>query len=383
MVRFQNTGRDSFLGEFAYRRILERHSDHFLVVLDALIDWEERCNRLLSLYRGKGKVGRPPYPPVVLFKMLFVSYLCDESERSVEQLVDLNLVVKWFVGLAVDEPAPDHSSLTKFKQRFLGESGWRELKGIFDEMIEQAREHGVRMGELQILDSVHTSANVNTGKDQARQEGGKGPRDPDARVVHKGRRRVVEADGQTELRDVRYCGYKTHVSLNAESGLITSFEPAPGNSADNRAFGALRDHDRALGLPTRMYGGDKAYDDTDIYERLELEGLKSGITMRECRLKKKDKNRERWEERAADPDYQAAVGLRFRVEQPFGLAKLWHGFGRCRYVGFLRFRVQAFFTVLALNVKTAVKAIAGIDLRPQGRRRNPGAPPGVSEMAWA
>jgi len=39
----------------------------------------------------------------MLLKMLFVSYRYNVSERDVESLTNLHLVVKWFVGLGVDE----------------------------------------------------------------------------------------------------------------------------------------------------------------------------------------------------------------------------------------------------------------------------------------
>ena len=38
--RYRETGRGSFFGDLAYERVVERHSDHFLVVLEKLFDWE-------------------------------------------------------------------------------------------------------------------------------------------------------------------------------------------------------------------------------------------------------------------------------------------------------------------------------------------------------
>jgi len=54
----------------------------------------------------------------------------------------------------------------------------------------------IEMGQLQIVDSVHTCADVNLDKDEKREKQGKLPRDPDARVVNKGEREVVNADGK-------------------------------------------------------------------------------------------------------------------------------------------------------------------------------------------
>jgi IS5 family transposase len=316
--------------------------------------------------------------------MLFIAYLYDVSERRVQDLAEFDLMVKAFLGLAVDEAAPDHSTLTVFKNRLLAGEGWGKLVEVFDSIIVRAREKGVQMGELQVLDSVHTRADVNSAKDRDRQAGGKGSRDPDARVVRKGKRQVVEPDGRVQEKEILYRGYKTHVSVNVGTGLVTSMVPAMGNTADNKAFPALREHDRSLELPTRGYGGDKAYDDTDIYERLEAEGLDSGITLRSMRLGKKDKNKGKWEQRTREPFYRKAVQERFRVEQVFGIAKQWHGFERCRYVGYAKFRLQSVLTFLVLNVKRAVTLLTGVTFRPGARHKERHIQqPGMGAMAWA
>ena len=53
-------------------------------------------------------------------------------------------------------------------------------------------------------------------------------------------------------------------------------------------------------MPTRAYGGDKAYDDTDIHERLAQDGLASAITLKGQRTSKKDGNKERWRQMLAE-----------------------------------------------------------------------------------
>ena len=41
--------------------------------------------------------------------MLPVAYLVDLSERQAEEMVNYHLPMKYFVGLAVNERAPDHT----------------------------------------------------------------------------------------------------------------------------------------------------------------------------------------------------------------------------------------------------------------------------------
>ena len=369
-ARFKNTGKGSFYGELAYASYLERHPNHFLVALNKLFDWEAYSAKLLVLYKGRGREGRPPYEPGLVLKLLLISYLYNVSEREVERLADENLMVKWFLGLAVDEAPPDHSTLTAFKERLLKNRGWETLQSIFDGMLNEASQQGIQLGKIQVLDSVHTQANVNPSKDRERQDKGQGPRDPDARVVNKGQREVVEPDGQTVKKEIRYRGYKTHVAVDAQTGIVTSMVPAPGDSADNKAFAKLLQHDQSLDLPTETYGGDRAYDDTDIFELLESQGLHVGIKLRGFRTTKKDANKERWTALKQTAQYQAASKVRYRVERTFAQAKDKHGFERCRYVGSRGHGLQAFLTFMVVNAKRIVKLLTGITFRElaKGRR---------------
>ncbi|HHE73451.1 MAG TPA: transposase [Chloroflexi bacterium] len=149
--RYHRTGMGSFFGDYVYDQVVPK--DHFLVALDSLFDWEKYSEVLIQIYQGKGLRGRPPYNPVVLLKMLFVSYLYNVSERDVESLTNVHLAVKWFVGLAVDERAPDHSTLTKFKQRLVKDQAGRGcLQEVFHGILREAREQGVALGQLQMLE---------------------------------------------------------------------------------------------------------------------------------------------------------------------------------------------------------------------------------------
>jgi len=365
--RFKDTGKSSFFGSLVYDRIVPQ--DHFLVALNELFDWSELSRTLLQAYQGRGLRGRPPYDPVQMFKILFISYLYGVSERQVEELVNFHLVIKWFVGLAVDELAPDHSSLTVFKNRYLEAGRWEHLESCFDQVIKQALAQGVELGDLQLLDSTHTQADVNAEKEAQRRSQGKPPRDPDASVVDKGQREVVEPDGRRVTKRIRHSGYKTHVSTNAKTGVITSFTVTTGNRADNKQFPILHAHDQALGLSIRAYGGDRAYDDTEIYEQLAAHGQEIGIHLRSFRTRKKDANKERWLELEASPQYQQDRAQRSRVEHSFGPAKQKHGFGRCRYVRLLRYRIQALLTLLVTNSKRLTKLLTGITFRPQAKGR--------------
>lgn len=66
----------------------------------------------LNTTKGKAWIGQAPHDPTTLLKMLLISYLYNISERQAEVVVNENLAMKFFVGLGVDEKAPDHSIST-------------------------------------------------------------------------------------------------------------------------------------------------------------------------------------------------------------------------------------------------------------------------------
>ena len=68
-----------------------------------------------------------------------------------EEFATYHLAVKYFLGLAVDERPPDHTTLTKFKKRLIARGNWEDLKGIYDRMLRQAIGHGIEMGEIQVM----------------------------------------------------------------------------------------------------------------------------------------------------------------------------------------------------------------------------------------
>lgn len=361
-ARFKKTLKQSFFGDFIYAQAIPE--DHFLVQLDKAVHWEQFTPVLIAAYKGKGEQGEVPYDPVIILKMLLLSYLYDISERRTEDFCNYYLPAKAFIGLGITDRAPDHSTLTAFKTRLLEHNGSHDYRTLFDTIIAQAQDAGIIFGTIQVVDSVHTVANVNREKDRKRHEQGKPSADADATVVHKGKRRVTGPDGTTHTEDITFLGYKTHVSMDAESGIVTSITPTFGNTADNKEMPDLVKHDAALGIPALTYAGDRGYDDGDLHEMLKDLSKHSALKLDKERITKKDPNKEPWLKLLADPFYQAGQKLRFRIERKFGEGKAWHGFGRCRYRGVDRYWVQSFLTFMTLNLKRIVLLVTGVRFRP-------------------
>lgn len=364
--RFKKQDTGSFFGNFIYDRVVR--ADHFLRQLDAIIDWQPLTMQLIEYYGGGGMYGRPPYDPAVILKMLLIAYLYNLSERQTEDHVNDSLAMKWFLGLAVDEAAPDHSTLSKFRQRLIQNGRVEAFEEMLTAIVRQAQQAGVEFGLIQILDSVHTVANVNTNKDDQRQDrDGKPPRDGDAQWGVKHTRRERNEEGKVTKRPRYFYGYKTHVSLNTGSELITSLIVTGGKGYDGHLLPALLEQDLAKGIQIHIVTGDRGYDDSANHYLLETKQIQSAIILNHYRTKKKDPNKQVWMRLRASEAYQAGIRERYKIERKFGEAKQGHGLGRCRYLGIEGFRVQAYLTALVLNLKRMVKLLTGTSFRGRAR----------------
>lgn len=360
-ARFAPTDSGSFFGEYLYELVVPK--GHFLRKLEAVIDWHWYTEKLIALYKGAGLYGRPPFEPAVMLKMLLLAYLYNLSERQVERFVNENLPAKWFLGLAVDRRAPDHTTLRDFRERLVKKGELGTLNGMLEAVVRTALSKGVRFGSIQVVDSVHTVADVNTAKDEGRREKGKGPRDRDARWGVKHSRKVKDEEGRTIQQREYFYGYKAHVSMDAESGIITSVGTTAGNGYDGHELPALVEHDLAEGVPVETVAADRGYDDGDNHYFLKCRGLHSAIRLNDYRLRGSNPGRKVWVELAATPQYEAGRKERYKIERKFGEAKRWHGLGRCRYLGLVKYSLQVVVTAMVLNLKRLVKLLTGVGFR--------------------
>ncbi len=125
----------SFLGNFIYDQLLRRRS-HFLHALSRAVDFAFVKGALKDFYVDW---GRDPWDPVLMFKLVFLQFLYDLSDRQLEEQATWNLMFKWFLGLSAEELPPDHTTLCRFRQR-LGAEGFQRL---FNQVVEQARTRGL------------------------------------------------------------------------------------------------------------------------------------------------------------------------------------------------------------------------------------------------
>ena len=102
-------------------------------------------------------MGRPSIDPAVFFKLQLIAFFEGiRSERQLMEMVNLNLTHSWFIGYDLDEPVPDHSSLSKIRDRY----GLGVFQLFFEQIVEKCIEAGLVWGEELYFDSTKVQANA-------------------------------------------------------------------------------------------------------------------------------------------------------------------------------------------------------------------------------
>ena len=125
-----------------YRRLEERVDLSFVREL------------VLPLYAG---CGRHSVDPVVFFKLQLVLFFEDlRSERQLMEVVADRLSLRWYVDYDLCEPLPDHSSLTKIRERY----GPEVFRNFFERIVEMCFEAGLVKGKEMFFDSTKVAADA-------------------------------------------------------------------------------------------------------------------------------------------------------------------------------------------------------------------------------
>jgi len=91
-------------------------ADHFYRHLERTLDLSFVRDLVRPFYAAG---GRPSIDPVVFFKLQLAMFFEDiRSERLLMRTVADRLSVRWYLGYDLDEGLPDHSSLTKIRERY-------------------------------------------------------------------------------------------------------------------------------------------------------------------------------------------------------------------------------------------------------------------------
>jgi transposase len=129
-------------------------ADNFYRRLEKTLDLSFVRDLVRPLYaRG----GRPSVDPVVFFRLQLVMFFEDiRSERQLMEVAADRLSIRWFLGYDLGEPLPDHSSLTRIRERY----GLEVFRRFFERIVEECMDAGLVWGQELFFDATKVKANA-------------------------------------------------------------------------------------------------------------------------------------------------------------------------------------------------------------------------------
>ena len=140
-------------------------SYHILRRIDKVLDLSFVKQLTKSFYSDTQ--GRPSIDPEVFFRICILGYLYGiKSDRQLCDEIGMNIGYRWFVGLTMSDVVPDHSSLTRIRDRL----GVGCFEAVFERVVEQCREAGLVEGKRIITDASLVEANASARKLERREQ---------------------------------------------------------------------------------------------------------------------------------------------------------------------------------------------------------------------
>ena len=108
----------------------------------------------------------------------------------------------------------------------------------------------------------------------------------------------------------------------------------------------------------KRFTADAAYDDAFLIDELESRGITTAVRVRKTRTNQVDiDNEDYWRGYMQDKERTKLRKQRGLVERPFADLKMNHGFGRCKYLGLDKYKMQSYMTTAAYNLKIGLKLL--------------------------
>lgn len=283
--------------------------NHLLRRIDGVLDLGFLQEVTAPLYSRDQ--GRPSIDPVTFFRMALLQALYNiDSDRQLCEEVGYNLAYRWFCRLSLQDSVPEHSSLTRIRDR-LGE---RTYAQIFMAVLGQCKKAGLVKAEQVMIDGSMIKANASLYSMVERQAEGKSDKSHDddpPQTSGQSSGQIHSKDGlsNNDLRkqniqgkkisnathtsrvdpDATLAGkaheqkslqYKTHHTIDGGSRVILDCHVTTGSVSDIAMFQArIEQVESALGVKIGEVVADRGYGSAESLTYLEARGIRSNIPL--------------------------------------------------------------------------------------------------------
>ncbi len=319
------------------------------------------------LYSGMGRPGIAP--EMLLRAMLLQAFYSIRSERQLMERLEFDLLFRWFVGLGIDDPAWDHSTFSKNRDRLLaGEIAAKFLAAVLSRpQVKRllSTDHFSVDGTL-----IEAWASMKSFKPKPQDKGGgQPPANPPAsgggrngEVDFKGQKRSNDTHQSTtdpEARlyrkgqgmEAKLC-FIGHALMENRNGLIVDarLTQADGHGERYAALSMIETRaDRPRGI---SLGADKAYDAEDFVNELKSLNVRPHVAQNDNgRRSAIDRRTTR------HAGYAMSQKIRKRIEEAFGWIKTVAGRRKTRFKGRERVGWDFAFAAAAYNLVRLPKLV--------------------------
>jgi transposase len=332
-------------------------ADHPLRAIRRLVD-EALARMSPTLEALYAERGRPSIAPELLLRAQLVQILyAIPSERRLCEHLEYNLLLRWFVGLPLDQPVFHPTSFTKNRRRLLTSE---VAEAFFAQIRDQAEAHQLLSAEHFSVDGtlLEAAASLKSLRpiepDQGQEPpaapgGGRNPSvdfhgeqrgnrthrsttDPEARLARKGKG-----------REAQLC-YAGHSLIENRNGLIVAAELTQASGTAEREAGLrLLARERGRRRGRMSVAADKGYDVKDFVAGVRELGVTPHVAAKD-RCSAIDGRTTR------HAGYLVSQRRRKLVEEPFGWMKTVGGLHKLRHRGTAKASAIYTFTCAAYNL---------------------------------
>jgi len=312
----------------------------FFNQIDKLLDWK-KINNIIDVYYSKGKsaTGCPSYDGLLLFKMCLLQTWYGLSDYEVEDRINDSISFSYFCGLNIDQVAPDHSTLSRFRTAMTKAGAYEKLFKEINRQLE-ANNIIVKTGALVDASVIDTPlkpkgktkyAVAHDREEESTEESSK------AEKVYP--KSVDKEAGWLKKNGKYHFGYKKHHVTDSE-GLVLGVHTTKANVNEISILEEVLD---SADLPSNIpLKADKGYQSEKNTSILKARGLKNHI----LKKAKTKKPLSKWEKL-----FNKIIGqTRFKVERTFGGIKRWFNGGVARYRGLKKMHTQNLMEAMCYNL---------------------------------
>ena len=306
--------------------------------------------------------GRPSIPPERLLSALLVQVFYGiRSERQLMEQLDYNLLYRWFVGLAPDDPVWDATTFTKNRERLQGGE-------VFEKFMTKLLNHPQ---VKPLLSDEHFSVDGTLIEAWASQKSFR-PKDGsggDGTDFHKQKRKNETHASVTDPECRLYrkaqgreakLSYMGHVTMENRHGLAVAGMVTHANgTAERRASEAM------LAAKAKASGGritageDKAYDTADHVANLRAANVTPHVTQNTSVTKTGKQRRSAIDQRTTRHDgYGMSQTRRAMIECIFGWGKQHGTMRKTKHRGICRVAADFLLNLIAYNLIRIPKIVA-------------------------